>query len=166
MKKNLLAVCILVLMISSLISCQPDPGPQPTTPTSPSTPTTPPPATLSDTVTSLIGTWHWDSAVNYTAGVKDIVVISYSAGGVIGNADQSINFTMTKYNGQGDGSAIGANYCEAFHTFGGSLNTLAQWSVQRQYPLNKLIAFGYFAGNIHLLTSNRLVTTNWSGAGD
>ena len=158
--KKLLLLSVGIIM---MMSCQPEPGPQPVSQnqTNPNTNI----ASTSDTVDLLVGVWYWDSVVQYNAGVRTLISSSPSAGGWGGAASQSMNFTMTKYNGQGNGSAIGTNYCESFHTIGTSTGTLYQWAVQRQYPMNNILATGYFGGNIHLLTSNRLVVTDWSGSG-
>lgn len=158
MKKylNLLILCISFLWIA----CEPEPGPQPMSSNQTTNPNTSI-ASMSDTVSLLTGTWRWDSVVQYSAGVRTFISASPSAGGWGGSAEQSINFTMTKYNGLGNGSAIGTNYCEAIY----NVTTLTPWSVERQYPLNKLNAINYTSGNIYSLSSNRLVITDWSGAG-
>jgi hypothetical protein len=62
MKKNLFAISLVISIAVTIFSCQPDPGPQPTTPTSPTTPTTPTvtpstPTTVAGQQQMILGTW-------------------------------------------------------------------------------------------------------------
>ena len=144
------------------MSCTPEPGPQPIAPVAPvvSVPT------LSDTVTTLVGTWYWDSTIQYSSGVRSVIAISPAAGGnpALSN-DQRVTFTKDPYNGTGTGAAIGSNTAQATLVIGGTLSNVYSWALESKFPLTKINAPGNYNGNIYSVTANRLVVTDYSGSG-
>lgn len=70
MKKNLVSIVALALLAMHVVSCQPDPGPQPTTPTTTTNPTTTT-VTSNDSLVNyfeqkLIGTWKQQYRIRQT----------------------------------------------------------------------------------------------------
>jgi hypothetical protein len=159
MKKSILVIVSSVYLIIQVMSCQPDPGPQPTTPTSPTTPTTPTvtpstPTTVAGQQQMILGTWvqrqtHHITAIT-TNGITKDSLLAYE--NMYSPSTCFLEFTNTAHASAG------------YYVVNGSLNCGAGanywWKIS---TLNQLQYLGGIYIIEHLTADSLVFYTNYSG---